>query len=985
MIAVDTVGLPADYAELTAITERHGLFLVEDAACAVGATYQGRKAGALAPVACLSFHGRKGATSGEGGALLTADPLLAADARLRSSFGIGSIFDQAQIVGLPIPEFTEIGYNYKLSDIAAAILQVQLGRVDELLARRVAVAARYAELLADEPLLTLPHVPDDRTHAWQTYMVTLDPTVDRAAVATELRGQGIGSGHGTWASHLQPVFDTKQTCPVSADLFERNLAIPMHAELDLDQVERVAEALRAALAPTSAHRRAGEDPHERRPADTRSDHAAHLRILGHRHHRHGREPLAVHASRSRRGDRRPTGHARRDLGPRRAGAPRRTGESPAGGGARRRLPQQCRGVRVPGRGHPDLPERLRHPQTGPPGQPRRPARRGPGRGPAAVATVEVADNPHWENLVQAIAAQSVPVATIAADILRLADAGDVSILDVGGGSGIYSAIWLGLNPSARATQLDWAPINSIAHRLLAERVSPTGSPASTATCTAPTSGPPPTTSPCTPTSPTRRGRRTTSRSSPSSGPPSNPAAPRRQRLRGRRRPQRPTVRTDLRRRDAPQEQAGRNLATGRLPELAHQGRLQRHHVPPHTVTRHVGHRPITPLRSRRVRGAVTAGRSRLPFTGGRLGPRAHPKRGPSGASSPSRRQVAPSAGHVRWPSVAGMERQDADRAIGEVGVIEPGETVESLYAAIERTARVLDVPCSRDRVLPILTVYGGALARAVVAFRWPPVGPLGRPRLPVHRSPGRRPVPVGRRQRPARADGPPDQRPARRGADALLDRQLRHRLRGGRGFKKVWLVLPAGAAGGVEARQDPGDAAQPGREPRLLRPVRPGRHGGSAGDRLPEADRERVLRRTPAGGFAPDSVRSMLREVDQAEPSAQMLELGQRAFGIYVTVNWDSPKVERVCFAVATADPAELRCRSTRRSSGSSRTCGSPRSTRGSSMPSPLSRTASTTSSSRTTAGSPRSWTSCSCPTGLSRTRSSKAHPPDLKGQTWGL
>ncbi|MDG4809530.1 DegT/DnrJ/EryC1/StrS family aminotransferase [Micromonospora sp. WMMD1120] len=247
VIAVDTVGLPADYAELTALTERHGLFLVEDAACAVGATYRGREAGALAPVACLSFHGRKGATSGEGGALLATDPLLAADARLRSSFGIGSIFDQAQIVGLPIPEFTEIGYNYKLSDIAAAILQVQLSRVDELLARRVAVAARYAELLADEPLLTLPHVPDDRTHAWQTFMVTLDSTVDRAAVATALRAQGIGSGHGTWATHLQPVFETKQSCPVSADLFARNLAIPMHAELELDQVERVATALRSAL------------------------------------------------------------------------------------------------------------------------------------------------------------------------------------------------------------------------------------------------------------------------------------------------------------------------------------------------------------------------------------------------------------------------------------------------------------------------------------------------------------------------------------------------------------------------------------------------------------------------------------------------------------------------------------------------------------------------------------------------------------------
>lgn len=247
VIAVDTVGLPADYAELSSLAERHGLFLVEDAACAVGATYRGRAAGALAPVACLSFHGRKGATSGEGGALLTADPALAADARLRSSFGIGSIFDQAQVVGLPVPVFTEVGYNYKLSDIAAAILQVQLSRVGELLDRRRSVAARYAELFADEELLTLPHVPPDRTHAWQTYMVTLDPDVDRAAVAADLRAQGIGCGHGTWACHLQPVYDTRQPCPVSADLFHRNLAIPMHAELTTRQIERVAETLRAAL------------------------------------------------------------------------------------------------------------------------------------------------------------------------------------------------------------------------------------------------------------------------------------------------------------------------------------------------------------------------------------------------------------------------------------------------------------------------------------------------------------------------------------------------------------------------------------------------------------------------------------------------------------------------------------------------------------------------------------------------------------------
>jgi dTDP-4-amino-4,6-dideoxygalactose transaminase len=256
VIAVDTLGLPADYAPLQQIADRHGLFVVEDAACAVGATYQGADAGALAEVGCLSFHGRKGATCGEGGALLAADARIGQDARLRSSFGIGSIFEMGKVVGLPVPQFTEIGYNFKLSDIAAAILSVQLDRIGELLERRNQVAAAYRELLGGQELLGLPYVPADRTHAWQSYLVTLDPSVDRAAVAAQLRGKGIGCGHGAWASHLQPVFDAKQSCPVSADLFARNLAIPMHAELTDTQVEQVADALISAV-----HAHAGTTTH----------------------------------------------------------------------------------------------------------------------------------------------------------------------------------------------------------------------------------------------------------------------------------------------------------------------------------------------------------------------------------------------------------------------------------------------------------------------------------------------------------------------------------------------------------------------------------------------------------------------------------------------------------------------------------------------------------------------------------------------------
>lgn len=90
-------------------------------------------------------------------------------------------------------------------------------------------------------------------------------------------------------------------------------------------------------------------------------------------------------------------------------------------------------------------------------------------GPLTDAVVEVADNPHWAELVQALAAQSVPVAEIAASLLRIEDAGEISILDIGGGSGVYSATWLARNPAARATQMDWKPINAIARRLLAGR------------------------------------------------------------------------------------------------------------------------------------------------------------------------------------------------------------------------------------------------------------------------------------------------------------------------------------------------------------------------------------------------------------------------------------------------------------------------------------------------------------------------------------
>ena len=254
IIAVDAMGQCADYAELQALADARGLWLVEDAACAAGATYRGRPAGGFGDAGCFSFHGRKGITAGEGGALTTDRDDIAARARKTSAFGIESALARAGSADLPIPEFDEIGYNYKLSDVAAAIMLAQLERLPELVKSRQAAADGYGELLADLDLVTLPATAADRTHSWQSYVVTLDPSVDRGAVAAALRGNGVQCNFGTYASHLQPVYGRTDPCPVSADLFRRHLAIPMHANLSEADVERVAETLREAVLAARASR-----------------------------------------------------------------------------------------------------------------------------------------------------------------------------------------------------------------------------------------------------------------------------------------------------------------------------------------------------------------------------------------------------------------------------------------------------------------------------------------------------------------------------------------------------------------------------------------------------------------------------------------------------------------------------------------------------------------------------------------------------------
>lgn len=248
ILAVDTFGQCADYDELNAIASAKGLFLIEDAACAAGATYRGRPAGhpELADLAAFSLHGRKGITSGEGGVVTTGDADAAAFVGKHLCFGVESALARAGSNDLAVPSFDQLGYNYKLSDIASAIALVQLDRLEGLLDARRKVAHEYAQLLSECELFDLPVELEGREHPWQAYVLTLDPSVSRGDMAKSLREAGIGCNIGTFACHLQPVYGDTDACPVSADLFGRHLAIPMHANLTQDQVERVATAVTGA-------------------------------------------------------------------------------------------------------------------------------------------------------------------------------------------------------------------------------------------------------------------------------------------------------------------------------------------------------------------------------------------------------------------------------------------------------------------------------------------------------------------------------------------------------------------------------------------------------------------------------------------------------------------------------------------------------------------------------------------------------------------
>jgi dTDP-4-amino-4,6-dideoxygalactose transaminase len=241
---VHPFGLPADMDPILEVAGERGLAVVEDAACALGAEYRGRPVGTIGTAGCFSFHPRKSITTGEGGMIATSDDALADRIRLLRSHG--GIRQGGRFV------FEDAGFNYRLSDILAAVGVAQMRKLDEMLRARRAVAARYDAALAGVAGVGIPTTPPGSTHTYQSYVVLLDAEIDRDAVIGRLAAEGIETTLGTYALHAQPFFGRAFGCtpgdlPNSYRAFVSSLALPLHAGIGSEQVDEVVGALKAAI------------------------------------------------------------------------------------------------------------------------------------------------------------------------------------------------------------------------------------------------------------------------------------------------------------------------------------------------------------------------------------------------------------------------------------------------------------------------------------------------------------------------------------------------------------------------------------------------------------------------------------------------------------------------------------------------------------------------------------------------------------------
>lgn len=251
VILVDQAGVPADLDAIRAMCEPLQVSVIEDAACAVGSTYQGRPAGSGAALTAFSFHPRKLLTTGEGGMITTWDASIVARLRRLREHGMDiSAADRHRSQQPVIEHYTEVGFNFRMTDIQAAVGLVQLRKLPEMVARRRALARRYQELLSGIPgLLTADDPPYGETN-YQSFWMLLpeESAVGRDELMRLLADAGVSARRGIMAAHLEPAYaDAKPSLPVTERLTARSLILPLFHQMTEAEQEQVVSVVTSAL------------------------------------------------------------------------------------------------------------------------------------------------------------------------------------------------------------------------------------------------------------------------------------------------------------------------------------------------------------------------------------------------------------------------------------------------------------------------------------------------------------------------------------------------------------------------------------------------------------------------------------------------------------------------------------------------------------------------------------------------------------------
>lgn len=253
VIAVHLFGLCADMDALRAVIPEQ-IPIIEDAACAAGGSYKGRPAGSIGLASAFSFHPRKSITTGEGGMVTTNDPELADLANMLRNHGASISEEQRHKGPRPylLPEFNLLGYNYRMTDLQGAVGLVQLGKLDQFITERAQWAAFYTSELGGIEWLVTPMKPTDGQHAWQAYVVYIDPEtapMPRNEMMERLQQAGISTRPGTHAVHMLGYFAERYGLqpgdyPAARDCNDNTMAIPLHNRMTADDYAYVVAALR---------------------------------------------------------------------------------------------------------------------------------------------------------------------------------------------------------------------------------------------------------------------------------------------------------------------------------------------------------------------------------------------------------------------------------------------------------------------------------------------------------------------------------------------------------------------------------------------------------------------------------------------------------------------------------------------------------------------------------------------------------------------